>query len=281
MKNILDGIQDLSLMKNIFNCIRLLEMDSHEIISEFSTSPYTSYLLELNYKNLQNEYKSCIQQDGVTYKVLQSNCQLLLFAVLPIFIQDKKYILECIANITNNEKHSLQLKMLENEYQLSITDELTGIYNRRYINSALPKAISICSKNKISLSIIFIDIDFFKDVNDMYGHAAGDYLLSHFAKGLQGYIEHGGNWVARYGGDEFLMCLMDTDAKEAKSIAEQIRISNEKKTVSYRDQTLKITCSIGVYTINTVTTMHTCDTILDEVDKRLYQAKSNGRNQVK
>lgn len=281
MANLIENLNDYDLMKKAFNHFRLIDFQHKKIVSEHSTNSHGLDFSEIDCSDFLDTYKKCIESDCTSYKIKQLNNCLCLFVLLPVKIKECKYILECSANIKEEaESHSF-CNTLENTYKLSITDELTGVYNRRYINLTLPDNINSCARNNLPLSVIFTDLDFFKNVNDSYGHSAGDYLLSQFAIELKQSIRQSTDWVARYGGDEFLICLVGADNKKAKKIAERIRESIEKKSLIYRGKTLKTTCSFGIYTVNNFDILPTYESILNEVDKQLYKAKNCGRNQVK
>jgi len=164
--------------------------------------------------------------------------------------------------------------------QESITDKLTGLYNRRYIDERLPVEIGTCMEQKQPLSVIFSDLDYYKQVNDAYGHAAGDHVLREFARVLSLNIRKDRDWIARYGGEEFMIFLSGTGSAKAKEIAERIRTAVMNKSFHFRGELIKLTCSFGVYTVDNFTVLPTVDEILDTVDKRLYQAKQLGRNIV-
>ncbi|WMJ77892.1 MULTISPECIES: GGDEF domain-containing protein [unclassified Sedimentibacter] len=280
MANLIENLNDYDLMKKAFNHFRLIDFQHKKIVSEHSTNSHDLDFSEIDYSDFIDTYKKCIELDCTSYKIKQlSNC-LCLFVLLPVKIKECKYILECSANIKEAESHGF-CNTLENTYKLSITDELTGVYNRRYINLTLPDNINGCARNELPLSVIFTDLDFFKNVNDSYGHSAGDYLLSQFAIELKQSIRQSTDWVARYGGDEFLICLVGADNKKAEKIAERIRESIEKKSLIYRGKTLKTTCSFGIYTVDNFDILPTYESILNEVDKQLYKAKNCGRNQIK
>ena len=131
------------------------------------------------------------------------------------------------------------------------------------------------------LSIIFVDLDYFKRTNDLYGHIAGDHLLREFAFELRRNIRKNTDWVARYGGDEFLLCLIDANYTKAKAVAERIRKTVMHKTFNHNGHEIQMTCSLGVYTINDFIKPLTSDIILDAIDKKLYKAKNAGRNKVR
>jgi diguanylate cyclase (GGDEF)-like protein len=166
---------------------------------------------------------------------------------------------------------------------LSITDHLTGCYNRGYIGEHLPREIKRAHRYKHPLAIIISDIDNFKKVNDSYGHQAGDHVLREFVRLLKESIRSNVDWVARYGGEEFLIALPETDLKGAMVLAEKLKIVVSENRIVYRDKIIRITASFGVTGFETLTA---CDdivveNIINKADKYLYQAKQEGRNKVR
>lgn len=281
MAILLEELKDFNLITKAFSCFRLIDPKQQNVVSEHLITSHISYPGEFDYNLFRDEYEECVSLNVTVHKIKMHHNSLWLYVILPTQIKETTYILECATNITGGLSSIQQVRnLVSSDYNLSYTDELTGVFNRRYINFALPNAISHCAKRKVPLSIIFADLDFFKGINDFHGHAAGDHLLTQFALVLQNSVRHGNDWVARYGGDEFIVCLVDTDMDEAKTIAERMRRSAEKMNLRYRDNELKITCSLGVYTVDDFQVTPTYQFILDEVDKRLYEAKCQGRNRV-
>jgi len=165
---------------------------------------------------------------------------------------------------------------------LSITDPLTGIYNRGYLNERLPQEIKRSIRYKRSLSLILGDIDHFKLVNDNYGHVAGDTILKGFVDCITGTIRDQIDWSARYGGEEFLVVLPETDFVGARHLAERLRSVVAEKCYTIDDKEIRITSSFGVsgFSPETLTKNLSVDDMLNHVDKYLYKAKNGGRNRV-
>jgi diguanylate cyclase (GGDEF)-like protein len=159
-----------------------------------------------------------------------------------------------------------------------IKDSLTNTYNRRYMEERLLVDVFNATKVNQPISVILADIDFFKLVNDSFGHLAGDHVLKEFVKIAQKNIRQNKDWIARYGGEEFLIVLLNADVKEAYLIAEKIRRSIEKAKIIYKQNTIQITASFGVYTLNS--NSMTYEQLVDLADKNLYLAKNSGRNKT-
>jgi diguanylate cyclase (GGDEF)-like protein len=169
----------------------------------------------------------------------------------------------------------------EHLVRLAEIDPLTQVFNRRYMDRFLSAEWKAHFQEGKALSVLFIDVDFFKQYNDTYGHGAGDRCLSAVAHALKQNIRIERDTVARYGGEEFAVILPHTDCKEAKRIAG--RIMEDIRTLDIRHSTSKVadalTVSIGIATV-IPDTMHDGSAILDIADAALYNAKRGGRNRT-
>jgi diguanylate cyclase (GGDEF)-like protein len=165
---------------------------------------------------------------------------------------------------------------------LSITDTLTGAYNRGYLNQRLPQEIKRSIRYRHPLSLILSDIDHFKKVNDQYGHLAGDHVLKEFVRCIQESIRDQIDWAARYGGEEFLVVLPETDFNGAMLLAERLRETCSQHVITVQDQPISITASFGVTGLASEMPQSniSVEILLQQCDDRLYQAKNQGRNRV-
>jgi diguanylate cyclase (GGDEF)-like protein len=161
---------------------------------------------------------------------------------------------------------------------LSITDGLTRLYNHRHFQDELARAFEESARYQRPLSLAIIDIDFFKKVNDSYGHAVGDEVLKAVSK-LYRESVRSTDLVARYGGEEFAVMMPETDLDDAIAFAEKIRTMIESATIDTQAGPLKCTVSIGVASVPFTRTKSSKDLIV-QADKALYRAKRAGRNQV-
>ncbi|WP_036944029.1 diguanylate cyclase [Pseudobacteroides cellulosolvens] len=159
-------------------------------------------------------------------------------------------------------------------------DNLTKVYNRGYFVEFLKKQVEIALYSKENLSIMILDIDFFKKINDTYGHFAGDHVLALFAKLVVKEVRVT-DLVARYGGEEFVVVLPSTDVVTAYDVAERVRQAVEKAYMPpYGDIDIpSISCSIGVSTLPLYS--NNKDDLIKTADLALYQAKRDGRNMTK
>ncbi|HEX7154748.1 MAG TPA: diguanylate cyclase [Thermoanaerobaculia bacterium] len=175
----------------------------------------------------------------------------------------------------------LQKELLETNKRLellSITDGLTKLHNHRYFQDELARAFEESQRYQRPLSLAMIDIDFFKKVNDTYGHAAGDDVLKAVAR-LYSESVRSTDLVARYGGEEFAVMMPETNLDDAIAFAEKIRKLVEGATMQTQAGPLTATVSIGVASVPH-TRIPTSKELIVSADKALYRAKKNGRNQV-
>ena len=160
--------------------------------------------------------------------------------------------------------------------QLSFTDNLTNLFNRRHFDFEFEREFKRAKRYNNDLSVAIVDIDFFKKINDTYGHLCGDYILKEIAFIIKDNFRQT-DIVCRYGGEEFAIILTETPENSACIPLERLRKRIENNKFIYKGQELKFTVSIGV-TSNTA-----CDNPFDmfeQADKALYQAKNSGRNLV-
>ena len=157
-------------------------------------------------------------------------------------------------------------------------DATTDLYNRRFLDRQLPIEIQSTLEKGTPLSIIFMDLDFFKIINDEYGHVIGDELIKMIASFLLDKFRKRASWIARYGGDEFLICLPKTDRKKAFDIGNRLRESLEQHSFNIQNKKISITCSFGVEEISEKNPISSVDDLLSIIDKKLYLAKNKGKN---
>ncbi len=163
--------------------------------------------------------------------------------------------------------------------QLAVTDGMTQLYNYRYFREQLSLEINRAVRHNLSLSLLMLDIDFFKNYNDLHGHPAGDMVLCTIADLIRSNLRKI-DVAARYGGEEFAVILPETDEKAAAVVAEKIRKLVEETPIPNEDQqpNQKLTVSIGVATFPVDARSE--DELVEVADRRLYMAKDLGRNRV-
>ncbi len=178
-------------------------------------------------------------------------------------------------------EHSLRAANQRNRI-LSITDALTGAYNRRYLMEQLPREVERCRRYAYPLSVIMCDIDHFKKINDERGHAAGDDVLQQFVARVQRSIRSNSDWIARYGGEEFLLVLPETEYKSGTFVAEKIRnlIHNEPFVTRTGETTVSASFGVAATGPNGPDLSLRVEGLIKAADLCLYQSKQAGRDRT-
>jgi two-component system cell cycle response regulator len=190
---------------------------------------------------------------------------------------------ELLARVRTQIRKKRYAERLRDNVQLSIeaaiTDALTGLHNRRYIESHLATLVQQASARAKALSLLVLDIDFFKPINDTHGHDAGDDVLREFAVRVRKSIR-GIDLAGRFGGEEFVVVMPDTDMGVAATVAERLRrkIASEPFAISKGDKAVPVTISIGLAALEG--SGDTPHGLLKRADQALYRAKREGRNRV-
>lgn len=167
--------------------------------------------------------------------------------------------------------------LMEELREQAATDALTGLYNRRYFWDLLEREVLATERNRRPFSVIMLDIDHFKEINDTWGHDAGDYVLKEIANMLRASVR-GSDVAVRYGGEEFAMLLPEASAGAAAERAESLRRALEALVIRYGEKNLSVTASFGVVEYDGST--HDAAALVKAVDEALYAAKAGGRNRV-
>jgi len=214
------------------------------------------FWIEYLLNNQDKIHKVKIQYDGTVYYFLVSAA---------IVSEDDNYHSVVFSEITNEENYKKELELL------SVTDALTGLSNRRYFEKKTQEEITRSIRYEHSLSFIMLDIDYFKKVNDIHGHLAGDSVLVEYTKLITSILRDG-DVFSRIGGEEFIIILPHVDRDDATIIAQKLR-----KRVEKHKKILPITMSFGV---TEYIKGEDISYILKRVDEALYEAKQSGRNRV-
>jgi diguanylate cyclase (GGDEF)-like protein len=162
---------------------------------------------------------------------------------------------------------------------MAIKDGLTRIYNKRYFTETLEKEFEFNRRNSVGLAIILFDIDHFKQINDTWGHPAGDFILKNLAELIET-VARGYDVFARYGGEEFVFMLRGAPLVAAAALAERVRCEVEGHTFNYDELELKVTISLGVTWWGGGDSIASGGELVEAADRRLYEAKDAGRNCV-
>jgi len=168
---------------------------------------------------------------------------------------------------------------VQNSIEMAITDPLTGLHNRRYLEGHVGNLAEQAASRGKPLALMILDIDYFKSINDTYGHDAGDDVLREFAVRIKKSIR-GIDLAARYGGEEFVIVMPETDLRVAGAVAERLRssIAGEPFTIERGAKQITVTISIGISTLEEKN--EAVSAVLKRADQALYKAKHEGRNRV-
>ncbi|AMK78628.1 MULTISPECIES: diguanylate cyclase domain-containing protein [Methylomonas] len=164
----------------------------------------------------------------------------------------------------------------------AMIDALTHLSNRRRFDEQLELEWKRSQRERIPLSVLIMDIDYFKQFNDHYGHGGGDTCLQNVARAMKSALNRPTDFLARYGGEEFVAILPQTDEAGAVAIGERIRLSVETLKIPHRHSLAApiVTISVGAATYSPIAEMPDASALLQAADQQLYQAKANGRNCV-
>ena len=282
-------IEDLKVFSGYFDFVQVIE-------------PLETKANSSNSRKRQNDKEDCFclshggekckccialkatELNETLFNIVQLHGDVFMVIAMPVHFGQELVAIELVKCINNQSVERLLQELKDNNHDafanlhnLANMDELTNIYNRRYIANTLPVEMGTTRMNQQPLSLVMADIDHFKKVNDQYGHGVGDEILIAFADVISKYIrKNGRDCVARYGGEEFLIFLTNCQECEAYEVAERMRIHVEKTVAETTAGHISITASFGVHTFNGEDV--NMQQLLSIVDKYLYLAKQAGRN---
>lgn len=229
---------------------------------------------------IPNEYKA-IRRDKTVFDIEVNSGFIYTKNGLP----DKMVFI--VRDITERKQNELQIRKLIEQLEIekntaqmnSITDGLTGLANRRYFDEVLKTEFFRLRRSKSKLSLIMLDIDYFKKYNDTYGHLSGDECLRNIARALKTIVVRAPDVVARFGGEEFIVILPETDESGAKALGERIRKEIEGLEIPHSESDISkyVTVSVGIVTVHPVDVVSP-EEALKMVDEALYSSKKGGRN---
>jgi two-component system cell cycle response regulator len=199
------------------------------------------------------------------------------YVVRPI---DRNEVLARVRTQVRRKRFSDRLRdNVQMTMEMAVTDGLTGLHNRRYLERHLATLVQQATARGKPLSVLVVDVDHFKSINDTYGHAAGDEVLREFARRVRKAVR-GIDLAGRLGGEEFVIAMPDTDAALAMLVGERLRqrIAGDPFRIARGEQAITVTVSIGIASLTTGD--ETPDVLLRRADEAVYRAKRNGRNRV-
>lgn len=219
------------------------------------------------------------QENKGYMKLEQRNELCMLITAIPVKNTEKPVILELMKNATDvlligNEEDNNEKPIADIMYDMNhlvIKDHLTDAFNRRFVDERLPIDIIQADITKEPLSLLFLDLDNMKAINDSYGHQVGDIALKQVVSDLQSCIDTTKDWVARYGGDEFVICLNKTTNDEAFAIADKMISKIKNNIIKIEGCEVQVSASYGVYTMSDI--IINAQELLNKADQEMYIMK--------
>jgi len=254
--------------------VGILVTKKKDVIDHISFSPQDMNLIQI-INNTWIEKQNFLGLEGILAEEIYSNIYSYIFIIKHRLSEN---LLPHLKFFISETKIGFIRSILFREVEeLSRVDGLTGLYLRRYFINRLNNEILLATRYNNVFSLIMIDIDFFKKVNDTYGHIVGDFVLKKLAEILLEQVKEQG-LCSRWGGEEFLVFVPYQTQQEVVQLAEKIRTTVENYIFQYQDKTIKITISCGISFYPQEGKDIT--TLVEEADKKLYKAKQSGRNKV-
>ncbi len=222
--------------------------------------------------------------EGRSYmKLEKKKSTVLLVTAVPIMNTERPVVLELLKNASDtmlvgegNYNEGTMLNRFVREMNDIVTkDPLTTLYNRRFVEERLPADIIYAALNKLPLSLCFIDMDHLKEFNDQHGHAAGDWAIKAISGVIKSHIRDKQDWAARYGGDEFVLCLNNTDEEQAHRLIGRIQESLEEIELGPEMEKANLSFSYGINTVKDSPV--TAEELLRSADQKMYSAKRRKR----
>ncbi|NLH00613.1 MAG: GGDEF domain-containing protein [Clostridiales bacterium] len=228
-------------------------------------------------------YHSLQKSKSIVKLFANSGC-IVIVRAMPVESEERPLVLELIKDITDSLVYDSGagpdsqyiINAVSDLDNMVVKDHLTLLYNRRYLDDRLPVELKNSAAQKTPLSVVFIDVDDFKHINDTYGHDTGDIVLKAVAESIKGCIRNESDWVARYGGDEFFVCLNGADESAALETANRILGAVDGISVPVKDGNISITVSIGIHTMSNQE--QSAANMLKTADNNMYKSKHCGKN---
>jgi diguanylate cyclase (GGDEF)-like protein len=258
-------------------CVYFFNLDTADLVGKY-------WLQEINSPNLRSlfDHYVSVVETGQTLELefpYDYENERAWFHLIAVKLGDGLSV--NFRDITDRKKSVFELrKMLDEVHKLANTDGLTKVANRRQFDECLYQEWLRLKRDRLPLSLILCDVDYFKLYNDTYGHQAGDDCLIKVAKAIQHSVRRASDIVARYGGEEFVVLLPNTSEEGAKVVAQLIQSKIEDLRIPHKTSKVSstVTMSLGISTL-VPTAELSKESLIALADEALYQAKKNGRNQ--
>lgn len=279
---------DLVFFNKMYDAVRLVDPVQKKVLE------YHDHGVEKTRETCYDYWKSgdicdnCISvrahYENKTYMKLEQNPdEIILVTAIPIEANGEAITLELLKNATDSmmlgtgdyNEGQIMRNVVCDINNMVVKDHLTSIYNRRFVDDRLPVDIVKATLAQQPLTLLFIDIDNMKTINDTYGHAMGDLALKQVANAIGNGIRGGLDWAARYGGDEFVVCLSNIGEDEASHIAERIRRNIVSIDMPIQNGDIAISASLGICTM--FRSQLTAKEMIHMADKKMYKEKFDNR----
>ncbi len=292
--NIKAILEKLDVFEKTYESIRIVDPLNKKILTNNKDDSAVEKLNCFDFWGKNKVCDNCVSirayNENNTYVKFEYNSDaIFMVTAIPYEVEDRRVVIELLKDATDSlifdkaegqsEDKSEIYSLIDNLNKLALKDTLTGLYNRRYINEKLPVDLINTMLSEQNLSVVIADIDFFKKVNDIYGHLAGDRVLKIFVDTLKGCLSRTSDWIGRFGGEEFLICLPGADLEISLKTIESMRKTIEEKDIIFEGSKIKITASFGIYSLIPNST-DSIDDLIQKADEKLYLAKKNGRNRI-
>jgi diguanylate cyclase (GGDEF)-like protein len=251
-----------------------IETGFMESVQDFQQSNYYIYRYWCWINNVNHFFREIFEPGdylSVQTRIEQKTSELINL----INTQSNIYVETIQANFVKIEELYHQVE------ELSLRDSLTGLYNRRFLYNNINELLQLAVRQQSPLSFVLIDIDDFKPVNDTYGHLAGDYILKDMSGHLKNFFRKS-DFVIRYGGEEFLIVMFNSDQVQAEQTLENLRISINSRVLRYMNTYLHITVSMGIASCIFSSSFNAVnlEKLIAEADAAMYESKTHGKNRI-
>ena len=286
MDNIsLDDIKDkLEFFNKMYDAVRLVDPEHKKVLDFKDSSLLGTQEVCYDYWGNGKICDNCIsvrafQENQSFVKLERSKEAILLVTAVPIESTDVPVVLELLKNATDTmmigsgdyNDGEMFRRFVRDMNDRIVRDSLTSLYNRRFVDERLPVDMIEATLHQLPLSLCFMDLDNFKSINDVYGHEEGDLAIKAVGDVIAEHIRLDHDWAARYGGDEFLLCLKNADERDAVRIAERMQNEIEKISIGPPLEDVCLTVSFGIATMRDMPV--TAKELLRCADRNMYKAK--------
>lgn len=276
--------KNLIFFNKMYDAVRLVDPVRKKVLERRECGAAETAEICYDYWKSGKICENCISvrahHENKSFMKLEQNPEvIMLVTALPVEAAEKPVVLELLKNATDSMmvgtgeyNDGREMRNVVNDInRMVVKDHLTSLYNRRFVDDRLPIDIVQAAVASRPLSVIFMDLDNMKAINDAHGHTAGDRALKHAASAIQSCIRAESDWAARYGGDEFLICLNGIGETEARRIAERIRGRIEAIEMPVQDEKVRVSASFGIQTMAEAPL--TAEEMIRMADEKMYEAK--------